>query len=113
MLAQAGAGSGGKLERISRKGDCSNRRRMLGNDGPYTRSRSASRPLMPRITTLVIHPPSQRRSMQFLRALPVAQHIVDHADLAAHLKNPAPGNFLHMRDNAFVKALAGSNGEHS
>src|SRR5579859_1418145 len=56
MLAQAGSGSGGKHERISRKGECNNRRRISGSDGPYTLSRSASRPLIPSITTFVIHP---------------------------------------------------------
>src|SRR5579859_1643313 len=55
-LAQAGSGSGGKHERISRKGECNNRRRISGRDGPYTLSRSASRPLKPSITTFVIHP---------------------------------------------------------
>src|SRR5579859_2659980 len=55
-LAQAGSGSGGKHERISRKGECNNRRRISGRDGPYTLSRSASRPLIPSITTFVIHP---------------------------------------------------------
>src|SRR5260370_12697338 len=112
MLAHAGAGSGGKHERISRKGDCNNSRRKSGRDGPYTRSRSASRPLMPSITTLVIHSPSHQGGRRLLRAPPVAQYVINHADLAAHLKNPAPGHLLHMRNHALVQSLAGSYGEH-